>query len=565
MISEQEADVCIVGMGAAGGIAAYVLAAQGLEVVGLEAGPGWTNSDFPWDELTAFNFRNTLGKIFNNSAPTWRRREGAPTGPATFSLGRMMNGVGGGDIHFGAWSRRFLPGDFTALSDTLRRYGAEVLPPGSALADWPLTYDDLEPYYDHVEYALGVSGIARNVRGQEPPASADGNPFEGMRSRPYPLPPLRPYPLGERFREVARQRGYHPYTVPAAIITEDYDGRPACTYCGWCSGYGCYNGAKSSTLVSVIPKALKTGNLDLRTNCRAVRVESQGDKARGVTYLDEGGQVHFQPARIVVLAAYTWENVRLLLLSTSRCFPDGLSNNHGQVGKYFMTRQFPEVAGLFPDFPMDKFMGPVAQAVAIDDFNGDNFDHTGLGFLRGGTIGTENQIQPILASSQLPPDVPAWGRRYRDFITAYWNHITYLRAQPEPLAYEMNFLDLDPVVKDDLGQPVIRITYDLYPNELRLIDFLQDRMEELMRDMGAVRTWRGPRETGVASCHDLGGTRMGKDSKDSVVDRYQRSHEVPNLYILGGCTFPTATGTNPTETIQALAWMSAEHIAHELR
>lgn len=558
-------DVCLVGLGAAGGIAAHVLTEAGLDVVGLEAGPHWTNADFPPDELTMYNRRNTLGAKFNAELQTLRDDDRSPTRPADYSLGMMMNGVGGGSVHWGGWARRFFKTDFTIRSSTIARYGEAALPADSDVVDWPFAYDDLEPFYTKAENALGVAGPAYRVDGVISDAER-GNALEEERSAPFPMPPLRSFGWGERFREAGRRLGLHPFIVPAGVNSVPYDGRPACTYCGFCSGYGCYSGAKASTLVTTIPKAIASGHFDLRPYARAIRINTNGSgRATSIDYAGPDGLERIE-AKVFLLAAYTTENVRLLFLSANETFPNGLGNEHGLLGKYFMTHQYVETMGLFAE-EVNRFAGPVPQAVALDDYNADFFDHSGLGFIRGGAIGTENQTQPIAASETIPPDFPTWGRDYKRWMLKNWNKVTYLRAQPEALAYPDNFMDLDPVVRDrgGLGLPVIRFTYRQRENELRMIDFLQGRMAEIMAEMGAVQVWKGRTWTGVGSSHDYGGCRMGTEPAISVCDGHGRLHDLPNLFVLGGATFNSCAGQNPTLTIAAMAWRTAEKVVEDLR
>jgi gluconate 2-dehydrogenase alpha chain len=287
--------------------------------------------------------------------------------------------------------------------------------------------------------------------------------------------------------------------------------------------------------------------------------DDRGD-ATGVEYLGPGG-ISFQPASVVILASYTFENVRVLLLSRSQSFPNGLGNNAGQVGRYYMARQTPSVSGVFEGRRLNRFTGPSAQGQTIDDFNADNFDHTDLGFIRGGRITAPNNFPPIVNSSVVPPDVPRWGRPYKAFLGRCYNSIATLMVDSETLPYDANFLELDPEVRDPLGVPVVRITFDIYDNERHALTFLQDRAGQLLTSMGADRIWRTPLSVHAFSTHDVGGTRMGTDPSRSVVDSFGRIHDAPNVFILGGSTFPTHGGLNPTLTMQALALRSAKHIA----
>jgi gluconate 2-dehydrogenase alpha chain len=555
---EREAEVCIVGLGATGAMAAGVLAAAGLGVVALEAGPPRTGREHLMDELAASNLRNVWGEAkINGEIPTWRPNARSERRRTPYHQ-RMANGVAGSSLVYGATSFRVHPDDFRVRTNTLRRYGPDALPPGSDLTDWPLTYDDLEPYYELAEELLGVSGQAGNLRGALLPG---GNPFEGSRQHPYPLPPLRTSGLGQLFSEGARRAGYHPFPVPAAILSEPYDGRPACTYCSFCNRLACHVGAKSSMLVTVLPRALATGNLEIRPGCRVVRVVTDEHRtATGVEYAGPGG-VHFQPAGIIILATYSHENVRLLLSSCSPAFPRGVGNNAGYVGRGYMARQHLPVVGLFEGRRLNTFTGPATQGHTVDDLNADNFDHNGLGFLRGGRIAVVHQFMPIESSGLVPPGVPRWGSAYKAFLARSYNSIAVLTVGAETLPYEANFLDLDPAVEDAFGRPVIRITFELHDNERRLLIFLQDRAVQLLERMGASGIWRATLTVEAMGVHDVGGARMGTDPGRSVVDGFGRVHEVPNLYVLGGATLPTQSGLNPTLTLQALALRTAMHIA----
>jgi len=546
-------DVVIIGLGAAGGVAAEVLTNAGLKVVGLEAGPHLTNQDFikMMDEIGGCFIRNDLGQPkFNKEIPTWRPNASAATGESPI-VWRMMNAVGGTSVHYGAQSWRLSPGDFRVRSETISRYGEASLPPGSSIADWPITYEDLEPYYDRVEYAMGVSG------------RSGSNPFEGRRARDYPMPPLRITGYCKSASRAMRALGYHPFPQPAAMNSVNYDGRAACTYCGFCSGFGCWNDSKSSTLVTALRRAERSGRLEIRANSAATRISvDRSGKVSGVQYRAESGEIVEQPARFVVLSGFVYENVRRLLLSKSEAFPSGLANNHGQVGKNYMSHGYVMAGGVFPGRKLNLFNGSTGQAIVIDDLNGDNFDHSNLGFIRGAMVFTFNQSLPIAAANAAPPDVPKWGQGYKDWLRAGVNSVGSMYSQLETLPYENNYLDLDPLKTDPFGEPVIRVTYDFYDNEKRAGAYIGGHLQRILRAMGATQTWLSMPPIPVPiNTHAFGGTRMGNDPARSVVNGNSISYEVPNLAILGGSTFVSISGYNPTETIQALSWRSAEHIA----
>lgn len=549
-------DVVLVGLGGVGGFVAPALCKAGLRVVALEAGPYRTNADYIPDELgAAYYCRATLGPKFLTEIPRWRRDETEPTRAATFSLGRMMNGVAGSIVHYGAWLRRFHPHHFRFRSHVVERWGERALPDGTTVADWPVTYDELEPYFTRVERLAGVAG--------EPDSQAPFVP----RSAPLPMPPLRRFRLGEVFRAATTAMGLHPHMVPVGMNSVPFDGRPATRYTAWSNGFGSWDGDKWHPGLTGVPEALATGNLDLRTHCRAIRVLTDAEgRAAGVEYVDAAGVRRVQAADTVVLCAYTWENARLLWLSADAKHPDGLGNNRGQLGRHVMTKMFAHVDGHFPDDVFNRHTGPAAQAIALDDFLAADFDGPRHGFVGGATLGAENQFLPIQISREsLPADVPRWGEAYKRHIRE-WQHFGVVRIQSDTLSYASNYFDLDPHHRDKsgLGLPVVRVTYDLRPNEQRLADWFEGKSEEILRAMGAVKTWRGPRFTGVGSSHDLGGCRMSDDPAAGVLDRELRVHDTPGLYVFGGAAFPTCPGINPTLTLWALVLRAAERLIDRL-
>jgi gluconate 2-dehydrogenase alpha chain len=553
-------DVVIIGLGAAGGIAASVLTEAGLEVTALEAGPRLSASDVTFDEIRN-DVRNWMaGPKAAGEVPTWRTSEAERAGPSPWPM-LMVNAVGGSTVHYECVSLRFLPWNFEARSAVLQRYGPGALPTGTTLADWPLSYDDLEPYYDHVEHAIGVSGTAGNVGGRLDPL---GNPFEGPRRRGYPMAPIRPTGWAELMSDAARRKGWHPFPSPAAINSEPFDGRAACTYCGFCQSNVCHVDAKGSTDLTVIPRAEATGRLRVETGARVTRIEVGPDGlASGVRYVQDGRE-RFLAARAVLLGGFVYENTRLLLLSASDAFPAGLSNNHGQVGRHFIAHVTPFVYGTFPGRRLNLFSGTMAQASCIDDFNADNFDHGGLGFIGGGMGACWGELKPIglAAGGAVPPGVPRWGGAWKAWLRENANSIGGAGAQFDSLSYEDTYLDLDPEVRDPHGTPVVRVTHSLHENERRGAAYVAEQLETWLLEAGAAQAWTTDRQL-IEGRHVYGGTRMGDDPETSVVDAHGFSHECPNLGVVGASTFPTAGGHNPTLTVQAVAWRTAEHLAQE--
>jgi gluconate 2-dehydrogenase alpha chain len=558
-IDLKKTDVVIVGLGAVGGVAALPLARAGLDVIGIEAGSWLSPRDFAPDELRN-NFRGwpQSAQKANGEIPTHRPNASAPYSPR-LPIHPMMNAVGGTTLHYWAQSWRLNPWDFKVVSETTRRYGAARIPKGSTVEDWPFGLEELEPWYDKVEYEVGVSGQAGNVAGT---IDKRGNIFEGARAREYPMPALTGTEFTEHMATAARGLGWHPFPGPAAINSQTYDDRPGCLYHGFCNRGGCHINAKNSTAVSTIPKAVATGRLGVVTQAivTSVAVDERSGRVRGVSYL-KGGEEYFQPADVVLLAGYTYENVRMLLLSKSKPFPNGLANNGGQVGRHYMTHHTAAtVTALFP-FDLNNWYGLPAQGVAVDNWADDNFDHAGLDFIGGGNLWVYSDRRPIAAAIMSTfGEAPTWGARWKAFIKENadrWN-IAYL--QKTTLPYEDNVLDLDPVVKDTLGFPVIRITADNKDNEKKIGAFIQDKMAQWFMAAGAKTVERGPPGTMGPSTHAYGGTRMGDNRETNVVNRFGFAHEVPNLGILGASVMGTSGAHNPTLTAQALAWRTAEHL-----
>lgn len=557
----KKTGVVIVGMGGAGGVAALPLAEAGIDVVGLEAGSWLKTSDMVPDELR-------ISRVGWPPGPQKVQGE-APTSRATADAGAnrgnavMINAVGGTTMHYMAQAWRLNPWDFKVVSETTKRYGASRIPQGSTVEDWPIRYEDLEPYYDKAEYALGISGKAGNIRGT---IDSKGNVFEGPRSREYPMPPLRSTGFIDKMTGAAKALGLHPFIGPAAILSEPYEGRFACGYHGYCMSLGCHLEAKSSPSVSTIPKAQKTGKLEVVTESVVTRIEVDGQgRATGVTYI-RNNEEFFQPADVVFVSSQTMENVRLLLLSTSPAFPKGLSNNRGQVGQhYFSHAQFGSVSAVFP-FDLRNWYGTPGQGVCVDDWADDNFDHAGLDFIGGGTMYVYGERRPLAAVNGVQNQGGmTWGSAWKKNLIERVDRTNSAYMQRTTLPYEGNFLDLDPAVKDPYGNAVIRITASFRENEQRISQYVGQKMREWYTAADAIQvTGTGVVQAGSAmgnSTHAYGGTRMGRNPDTNVLNEWGMSHEVPNLAVAGGSVMGTSGARNPTLTLQALAWRTAEHIA----
>lgn len=539
-MSGSTPDFLIVGAGAAGGIVAKELATAGFRVVVLEQGPWLHERDFVHDELWSAR-QHALTNDHRRQPNTRREQESerASVRP-TVSYGRV---VGGGSVHFTANYWRFHEIDFVERS----RRGAVA---GTGLDDWPISYAELEPYYTKAEWELGVSG------------QAGGAPNEPPRSRPYPLPPLPVKSLGVLAERGARQLGWTATPSPMAILSAPYQGRAACAQCGFCEGFGCEMQAKSSTLVTVIPAALRTGRCEIRPESyvRAIEVDRRG-RATGAVYFDHAGKERRQRARAVVVCANGAETPRLLLQSTSRLFPDGLANSSGLVGRYLMYNGGAFAGGLF-EHEINGYRGVHVSRVIQDFYELDPV----LGLVGGGGIDTRFDLPPIgFALDGLPPDEPRWGAGYKRALHHNYTRTMFALAHTTSLPVESNSVSLDPTVRDAWGLPALRITFREHDNDRRLYRFFQDRNLELLDAAGAVKRWEYPLDTYYPAVHLLGTCRMGTDPGRSVVDRSHRAHDVPNLFLVDGSSMVTGGRGQPTCTIQALAYRAGDEIARLAR
>jgi gluconate 2-dehydrogenase alpha chain len=414
-----------------------------------------------------------------------------------------------------------------------------------------------------------VSGKAGNLKGRK---VEGGNVFEAARERDYPLPPLADDQSGILFDQAAKKLGLHPFSAPHAIISQPYKGRPACSYCGFCQAFGCHIGAKSSTLVTKLPEADATGNFKLIAGAMCYRIDSDASgRATGVSYYGPGGTDNAVEAEIVILSTFIYDNTRLLLLSKTARFPEGLANSSGQLGKHIMAHIGAKVYAAFDERYVNNFMGPNAQKHALDDFNADNYDHGGAGFIRGSQVAVATASQeggPIAAAMgmEMPEGIRRWGVPYRDFFGKYYARHVVIMSETENLPYPDHTIDLDPNVRDAWGLPAPRVTYDWRrPNEQKAVAFVQKKLEEIGHAMGAAHVWRAGLSGGAPGPHTQGGTRMGSDPRTSVVNKYSQSWDIPNLFIVGSSTNPSQSGFNPTLTIQAVAYMCADAIVSRYR
>lgn len=529
----ETVDFVIVGSGAAGGVLAKQLSTRGYSVVVLEAGPRLAPSDFKHDEFSYW----LNGDLAPKTPVTWRQTEQEEARVGQGGIFRASL-VGGSSVHFTANFWRLHEIDFIERS----KLGAI---PGANLADWPITYADLEPYYTMVDWEVGVSGTP--------------GPFDPPRSRPYPLPPMPVKSSGVLFERGATKLGLHPQSAPLAILSKPFNGRNACQHCGYCIGFGCEFGAKSSSLASVIPVAEATGKCEIRPNSyvRKVELDARG-RATGVTYFDADKKEQFQRAKAVILSANGAETPKLLLMSTSSQFPNGLANSSGYVGKHLMFNGNTGTMALF-EHQLNEYKSVQATRLIHDFYDSD----AKRGFYGGGGIDARFQQYPIaFALGALPPDSPSWGSEYKKLVSDYFNRTMMSAGHTTSLPVESNNVTLHPTVKDDWGLPALRITYKDHDDDIKIMKFMAAKSEEILQAAGAQKVWSFPVGVSGGTAHLLGTCRMGKDPKTSVIDANHRTHDVPNLFLCDGSSMVTSGRGQPTMTIMALAFRAGERIAN---
>ena len=542
--TSQEVDFVIVGSGAAGGVMARELAVAGFTVVVLEQGPYLKSGDFRHNEF-GYKFQEDLAWGPRQGHPqTFRQTADQTAVEADHAVLSYAHNVGGSSVHFAANYWRFREVDFIERS---------LLGPisGTSFDDWPITYQDLEPYYTKVDWEIGVSGVQ--------------GPTDPPRSKGYPCPPMPVKSPGVLLERAGKKLGYHPYPAPVAILSQPHNGRPACMHCGFCWGFGCEASAKSSSLVSMIPQAEATGRCEIRPLSTASRIETNpAGRATGVTYWDSAGVEHLQKARAVVLAANGAETPRLLLLSESSRFPDGLANSSGMVGKNLMFNGWSWTVGTF-EHPVNAYKSIPTTRVIHDFYSLD----PALGFYGGGGIDARSPSGGTPIASALnagPPDGPQWGEAWKQSLRETFTHTAAFVGHTTSLPLPTNSVSLDPTLRDRWGRPALRTTYQFHPDDLSTAQFFRDRSEELMAAAGATKTWGEIVGQGMQfQQHLLGTCRMGNDPATSVVDKFHRSHDVPNLFICDGSSLVTSGRGQPTMTIQALAFRAAEHTADAAR
>jgi choline dehydrogenase-like flavoprotein len=532
--TREEVDFVIIGSGAAGGIIAKELSTSGFSTVVLEQGKYRKASEFTHDEIKYFLNGEWFGSS-EESGMTFRTNEGDEPQASQFGPAAYAKTVGGSSVIFSAHLWRMRPIDFNERSVL----GAID---GTNFADWPITYEELEPYYTKVEWDMGVSGAPGH---SDPP-----------RSRPFPMPPLPINSSGAIMEKAAAALGLHADVQPHAILSQAHNGRPPCIHCGFCAFFGCEVGAKSSSLAAMIPLAEASGNCEIRPESTVFRIVKDADgRVSEVLYYDKDGNEHGQKTKAVVLSANGAESPRLLLES------DNLANSSGFVGRNLMFNAHSGVNAIFEQ-PLNEYKGVQATRVIMDFYESDQ----SRGFYGGGGIDARGGLAmtPLMYTlfGQFggPPAEKYWGADYKDLIAYSFPRQMNMSVNATSLPMDRNNITLHPTKTDKWGRPAIVVTYNDHPDDIANSQFLQEKSQELVDAAGAEDSWSFPAAPTTGGVHLLGTCRMGDDPATSVIDRNHRAHDVPNLFICDGSSLVTSTRGQPTMSIMALAFRAADRI-----
>ena len=569
-------DAVVIGLGWTGSIAAKELVDAGLNVVALERGPGY-RQDGAFSQKTmhdglTYAVRSGLAHPLEDDTLTFRNNADQAALPMR-RIGSFnpASGYGGSGTTWSGHSFRPAPQDLRLRSHLEERYGRGAIPDEMTIQDYGVTWEELEPHYARFERVAAVSGTAGNLRGEVQPG---GNPFEGPRSDGFPLPAFERHAAGAKFMEVTEGMGYSPFPVPVANASEDFVNAygvdmPACRVCGHCPGFACIYGSKGAPTKAIHPALFGQRGFEARPHAQVVRIEKarDGRTVTGVTYIDEAGRRLFQPADLVILSAYTFDNVRLLLLSEIGTPYDPRAGT-GTLGRNYSYQMLGSVQAFFEDEAFSPQAAGGAMGTVIDDFGGDHFDHAGLGFFGGGFIGPFNLSAFPVTYHPTPSSAPPWGAGWKEAVAKWYQRTMGLNIHCGVQSYRTNFLDLDPTYTDTYGLPLLRMTFDFGENERRMIRYMTERAKEIGRAAGADivegEAADGPYDiTQYQTTHNVGGTAMGTDPATSVVNRHLQHWDAHNLFVLGGSVFPQNSHYNPTVGLAGLAYWAMAAVTGE--
>ncbi|MGO4504984.1 MULTISPECIES: GMC family oxidoreductase [unclassified Dyella] len=577
MMRMKPVDVVLVGFGWTGAIIGMELVDTGLKILALERGAYRdTSPDFTYphnaDEL-AYGIRGELFQPLARETVTIRHNLNETAVPyrqyGSFLLG---NNVGGAGIHWNGQHYRPSPEDLEFHSHISKRYGQKFMPEDMQIQDYGVTYDELEPFLDQFEYLCGTSGRAGNLNGE---IKDGGNPFEGVRKREYPNPPVADNYGAKLFADAARSKGYKPFPQPSSNASRPYTNPHGvrlgpCNLCGYCERFGCFMYSKASPQTTILPVLMRKPNFELRTNSHVIKInlDSTGKRATGVTYVDAQGQQVEQPADLVIVSAFQMHNVRLMLMSGIGA-PYDPNTGKGVIGKNYAYQMMSNVNVFFDkDVAINPFIGAGSGGnQIIDEFNSDHFDHGPHGFVGGGYIlGGQTGGRPI-QQLLVPPGTPAWGEKWKRAAKDSYLHTTGVQSHGSVMSYRDRYLDLDPTYKDSFGLPLLRITFDWHDNEYKMTQFLTDKAQEIADAMKPRQTSQTIRKPGghydvrqYQTTHTTGGVIQGSSPETSALNRFQQNWDVHNVFVTGASAFPQNLGYNPTGLIGGLTYMSVKAI-----
>ncbi|EKF41109.1 gluconate 2-dehydrogenase (acceptor) [Nitratireductor indicus C115] len=568
-------DVVIVGLGWTGSILAMELCEEGLEVLALERGDDRdTVPDFKYPEVAdelKYGVRYGFMQKPRNSTLTVRRTLEETALPYRM-LGSFLpgDGVGGAGIHWNGHNWRPMVEELRLRSYVEESFGADIIPEDMTIQDWGVDYDELEPYFDRFEKVAGIAGQAGNINGK---IVEGGNPFEAPRSGDFPMPPLPQTVDAMMFADAARKMGYHPFPRPAANASQAYTNPYGmqlgpCNFCGFCERFGCLNYSKSSPQTCVLAALKRKSNFSYKVNSEVLKVElaPDGKTATGVTYVTAEGEEVFQPADLVILAAYQLHNVHLMLLSGIGQ-PYDPATGEGVTGKNYAYQMNGGTSLFFKDIEFNPFVGAGSNGMVIDDFAINQIDFGKEGFIGGSYIssGTTNG-QPI-RSMRLPPGTPSWGTAWKQATKEWYGHSMSIGSHGSNMAYRDTYLDLDPTYKDRHGRPLMRMTFNWKPNDIRMTQFMKTKIEPIAESMSPDIMQSSYKSEGAMydvrpyqTTHNVGGAIMGTDPKTSALNRYLQSWDVHNVFVMGATAFPQNLQYNPTGMVGGLAYWSANAI-----
>jgi choline dehydrogenase-like flavoprotein len=555
--NKNEYDVCVVGSGAGSGPIAYELSKAGYKVVMLEKGGWYNEQDFKKDEMLSRR------SIFRSKLKDERHVLEEPDGDGGWSNDTTAefwggNIVGGASNFMSGYFHRLKPEDFRLLSEFGPIDGANIV-------DWPISYDDLEPYYTKVEEVVGISGKVVKHPNLEPRSTQD-----------FPFPATAEHPIAAIFDKAANALGFHPFPMARGVLSQAFNGRNACEYSGYCGSYGCHSGAKASSRASLLDTAVKTGNLEVITNAKAYHINTdENGNAISVDYYDEQGVSQQVAAKIISIACYSIESSRLLLSSKGAKHPNGIGNQHQQIGKNLHCCAGGTGHGIFDLTQLTqeqsnalKVRGPFFNR-ALQDWYFINDKSAFEKRVKGGTIDfVFDPPSPTADANSLKWDDDnnlLWGSDYKKRLKSHFTQSRDFKFEVfcDWLPTDDCHVSLDEAEKDKWGTPVARVKVGFHPHDLKVAQYIVDKGVEVMKKMGAHKVY-GNAFTSPTSNLMAGGLRFGKDPKTSALDPDCRVHGTDNLFVTDGSFMPNGGSITPTWTIYANSFRVADKIKAQL-